>query len=80
MMQSVQVHIPALLRKVQKMSNDHMENVNLTISAEVIDQCVLYPAYLHFEAYTKDGAVSDYESIDALSFYNNPLDHDGAVS
>lgn len=79
-MQNIQVHIPALLRKLQEMSNDNMENVNLTIGTEVIDQCIFYPAYLHFEAYTKDGCVLDYESIDALNFYANPLEHNCAVS
>lgn len=73
-MKSIQVHIPALLRKIQEMSNDNMESVKLAISSEVIDQDRVYPGYLHFEAYTIDGSVSDYESIDSLNFYEDSID------
>lgn len=68
-MKSITVHVPALLKKVQEMSNDNMENVKLTVSDRVTDRDKVFPAFLHFEAHTKDGFVEDYESIDALAFF-----------
>lgn len=72
-MQSIQVHIPTLLNKIEEMSRENMESVKLVIGDAVIDQDMVYPAYLHFEAYRADGTVTDYESIDALS-NEDPLD------
>lgn len=68
-MKSITVHIPALLKKIQEMSNDQMESVKLEISDKVADQDNVFPAFLHFEAYDKDGFAEDYESVDALMFF-----------
>ncbi|SHI12697.1 hypothetical protein SAMN02745823_02608 [Sporobacter termitidis DSM 10068] len=77
-MNNIQVHIPALLRKVQEMSSDDMAYVSLTINDEAIDQGIFYPAFLHFEAYGKNGSVADYESIDALNYYEDCLEQQDA--
>jgi hypothetical protein len=78
-MKSIHLHIPALLSKIQEMSNDNMENVKLTMCEEVIDQDIFYPALIHFEGYTNDGVVADYESIDSLSFLVDSLQEDVAI-
>lgn len=68
-MKSITVHVPALLRRVQEMANDNMENVKITVCEKVTDQDKVFPAFLHFEAHTMDGFVEDYESIDAITFF-----------
>ena len=66
-MKSIQIHIPELLEKVREMSDRHMETVTLSIQDEAIDQGVLHPAFLHFEACAQDASAVDFESIDALN-------------
>lgn len=68
-MKSIMVHIPALLERVQKMSNDNMENVELTICDKMTDQDRVFPAFVHFGAYNADGFAEDYESVDAVAFF-----------
>ncbi len=57
-MKTVQIPISDLLRVLEKMSNDNMKTVMITVNEEVFDQ--------HLEAYTKDGQAKDYESIDSM--------------
>ncbi len=78
-MKSIQLHIPALLQKIQEMSDDHMEYVTLTMRDEVIDQNILYPAFLHFEASTEDAFIVDYESLEALNLYTKDLGQSAVV-
>jgi hypothetical protein len=78
-MNTIRIHIPALLKKVQEMSDEHMEFVALTINGDAIDQNKYYPAFLYFEAYTKDGAVTDYDCIDAINIFENTFEQDKAV-
>ncbi len=66
-MKSIEVHIPTLLRKIQEMACGNMSTVRLTINEEITDQDVLFPAFLHFEAFTADGSAMDYESVDSIS-------------
>lgn len=64
-MKSIQVNIPELLRKIQQMENENMETVKLSIHDEILDQNSQFPAFLYLEAYTKDGFIADYDSIDS---------------
>ncbi|MGI5935447.1 MAG: hypothetical protein ACOX7I_01390 [Oscillospiraceae bacterium] len=64
-MKTVQIPISKLLNVLEKMSNDNMETVMLTINEEVFDQNMYYPAFIHMEAFTKDGEVRDYDTLDS---------------
>mgnify|MGYP001023498697 CR=1 FL=1 len=65
-MKIVQVPISELLHALEKMSKDNMVTVNLTISEEVFDQDMYYPAFIHLEAFTNEGAARDYDTIDSI--------------
>lgn len=67
-MKNIYVHIPELLNLIEKMANENMEIVKLTINDQIADQNTSYPAFLYFEACTKDGFIADYDSID--SYYS----------
>ena len=71
-MNSITVHIPALLKKIQEMASHNMVNVKMTICDKAIDQDSIFPAFLNLEAYTEDGFIEDYESIDSIMFYIPP--------
>ncbi len=63
-MKSICIPVSALLNKVLEMTDENMVDVKLTLVDQMEDRGVNYPAFLHFEAYTEDGTVYDYECID----------------
>ncbi len=65
-MKRIQVFVPALLRKTQQMFNDGMEMVQISFIDGVMDQEEIFPAFMHFEAFTREGCPADYETIDSI--------------
>ena len=66
-MKCIRVPMEPLLKKVQEIANENMTSIKLSINDESIDQSELFPSFLHFEGYAKDGTATDYESIDSIS-------------
>lgn len=65
-MKKIIVSIPSLLGKLQEMSNDKMEYVEIAINDEEVDQDSYAPAFLHFDAFNKNFLIKDYESVDSI--------------
>ncbi len=65
-MKSIKLSVSELHRMVSEMSDHGMDIVKVAIIAETVDEDEFFPAFLHFEAYTKGGNIKDYESIDII--------------
>lgn len=66
-MQKIIVERAKLKKKVLEIERDGMEFVELHIIPCQEEEDNLYPAFLHFEGISKDGAHKDYESVDEFS-------------
>lgn len=67
-MKSIIIEKTTLLQKIEEIRGSDMEYIEVSICDEELDQNHYFPSFIHFNAYDKDGACQDFESVDALLF------------
>lgn len=67
-MKQILIHLADLKDVVEQASSDNMTYFKFYLVDEVIDEKVIFPSFLHVEAYSEDGTVKDYDAIDSVHF------------
>lgn len=64
-MQRIIISLDSIKQKLTEIEKDDMEYIELNIVAGQTDSRYIYPAFLHLDGVSRNGARKDYESIDA---------------
>ncbi len=65
-MRKITVNVAELRAKIDQLQNDKMDYVRLFLVDAEHDGDTLNPGFIHIDAFSKDGHVKDYESIDSV--------------
>ncbi|MPM87792.1 hypothetical protein SDC9_134892 [bioreactor metagenome] len=66
-MKQITLNLSETIEKLNEISSDNMDFVELSFSDFCVDQDEVFPAFVNFCGIDKDGLYKDYSSIDSVS-------------